>query len=183
MNTSSNPLIRPGNPFQRRLVSAVEGARPARGGAFGQRRLPGGTALEWRQKRQVFSVSTPFKITNAGKVMPGLVGTKMPTLGGVALDNVAVGALDLTDHGGNFKVYFKMTFSVTYLTSFLSAYSLTSVTIETATSTPADTDSVKYLQFNTITARKPAASFFSASINVALYDNGANATLLSYARA
>lgn len=183
-SASTNPLLRGRNPFEKRLVEEMGRSRPGQGIRSFRKPLPGGVSIENpRAVSKVAPANTPFTVTGKGKVLPGLVGGVMPTLSGVALDDAAVGVIDLTSFSGNFKVYFKMTFSVTYLSTFLSAYTLSSVTVEKGTSIPSNTDSIKYLQFNTITSGKPRSSFFSTSISVSLYDNGANATGLHYATA
>ncbi len=125
----------------------------------------------------------PFTIGTDGKVYPGLVGGVMPTLAGGALDTTS-NVIDLTANSGNFYVWFTLNFTTTYLGDFLSASTLTSVTVDTGTTIPADTDTsttaVKHVQFNTITSGTPAASFFNTSLGIRLDDNGANATNLVY---
>ncbi|WP_395753318.1 hypothetical protein [Prosthecobacter sp.] len=180
MSASTNPLIRPRTPFDRRMVAQMEMGKPIGGLRTFHKLFPGGTSITTpRAVSKIAPAITPFTITAKGKVYPGLVGLKMPTLSGGALDTTS-NVIDLTDHGGNFKVWFTLNFSVTYLSTFLSSYTLNSVTVDTGTSIPADDDHTKHLQFNTITAKKPTTSFFRASIPIALYDNGANATLLHY---
>ena len=180
---STNPLLRGRNPFEKRLVEEMGRSRPGQGIRSFRKPLPGGVSIENpRAVSKVAPANTPFTVTGKGKVLPGLVGGKMPTLSGVALDTTT-NVIDLTDHSGNFKVWFTLNFSVTYLSSYLSAYTLNSVTVDTGTSIPADDDHTKHLQFNTITAKKPTTSFFRSSISISLYDNGASATGLHYATA
>jgi len=177
---SANPLLRPKTPFERRLLNAVDAAKPNHGVGIFSRPLPGGVSQAFRKTRASNLLNpTPFMITGAGKIMPGLVGSRIPTLDGGRLD-ITDNKLDLTASGGNFLVFFKITFSVTYLTGFLSSYSLTDVIVDTGSSLPSSTASVKYLQFNTVTSGKPSISFFNTSISVALCDNGVSATSLSY---
>jgi len=125
---------------------------------------------------------SPFQISSRGKVHPALVGNLMPTLDGEPLDTTSL-AINLTDHDGTFIVWFQIDFTPTYYKDRLTNYSLDSVSVETGTDLPADTDSTKHLQFNSITNGQPAASFFSSSIPVQLKDGGANATILIYSNA
>lgn len=130
------------------------------------------------------SQSNPFDIGIIGKVVPGLVGSKMPTLDGEPLDTTEH-KIDLTLYSGNFVVWFTCTWSTTYLNNYLSSATLTSVTVDYGTSMPADTDTstvaTKHLQFNTVTDGVPSTSFFSTSIPVQLKDNGLNASIMTYA--
>lgn len=117
----------------------------------------------------------PFSISN-GKVYPGLVGGLMPTINGDALDNTT----ETVPLSGNLVVYFTLNFTVAYTETYLSSYTLDSVTVNTAASLPSDTDDTKYLQFNTLTGGVPVASFFDTAITITLYDNGPNATAFYY---
>lgn len=146
---------------------------PMAGAGFALRNTPDGDVWTLTQPAK------PFQVSSGGVIHPGLVGGLMPTLSGDPLD-ATTNTLTMS---GTFKVWFKLTFSVTYLSSYLSSYTLTSVIVETGSSVPSDTDSVKYLQLNTITNGVPRASFFSSSISVSLWDNGANDTTLHYGSA
>lgn len=157
-------------------IAYVISVIPRSGAGIAVRRTPDGDV--WTATAE----ARPLQVSSTGKVQPGLVGGRMPTLSGGALD-VTSNVIDLTDFGGNFKVYFKLTFSVTYLSGFLSSYSLTSVSVEHAASIPSNTDSIKYLQLATVTGGAVSVSFFSTSIAVALYDNGAFNTTMQYASA
>lgn len=146
---------------------------PNAGAGMALRRSPEGDI--WNQTVE----AKAFQVSSFGKVHPGLVGSIMPTLGGEPLDTTT-NVLDLTAHSGNFIVWFTLNFTPTYLNTFLSSYTLDSVTVDTGTALPSDTDAIKHLQFNTITGQFPTASYFSASIPVQLKDNGASATMLTY---
>lgn len=182
MNASSNPLIRPQNPFSRRLVDLAEMAKPRFGVGVYSRPFPGGTSLEVDGRKGrggSYLTGYPFKIDAKGKVYPGNVGLVMPEIDGDPLD-ATTNVIDLMEYGGNFKVWFALSFEVVFLSDFLSSYTLESVDVQTGTTVPSDSYSTKYLQFNTITAGKPAPSFVNRSFDVSLCDNGANATLLHY---
>ena len=122
----------------------------------------------------------PFSISDTGKVYPGLVGTVMPTLSGERLDTTS-NVLDLTASGGNFYVYFKLTYTVVYSDEYLSYRILTSVEVITDTGEPSNSDTsttaLKYLQFNTVVSGVPYSSYYT-SVPAYLADNGANATQL-----
>lgn len=124
---------------------------------------------------------TPFMIHDDGKIEPGIVGGVMPTLDGEPLDTTT-NVLDLTSDDGNFFVCFKLVYPVTYLEGYLTHNDYPAVTVETYTSdpTPEDTSSTstQYIQFNTVTAGKPAPSYYSTSIPCFLADNGLNKTQL-----
>lgn len=120
---------------------------------------------------------TPFMIHDDGKIEPGNVGSQMPTLDGDPLDTTT-NVIDMTDDSGNFLVWFKISFTPTYYNGYLSKYTLDSVEVETGTTLPTDTDSIKYLEFNSVTNGVPSASYWSSSLSITLTDNGANNTAL-----
>lgn len=101
----------------------------------------------------------------------------MPTINGDPLDDTT----ETVPTSGDFVVYFTLNFSVAYTETYLSSYTLTSVTVNTGASVPSDTDDTKYLHFNTVTGGQPVASFYDTSIPVTLYDDGPNSTSVTYA--
>lgn len=116
-------------------------------------------------------------------IVPGLVGGKMPTLGGTALD--AATPPTLTLGAGTIKVWFKLSFTTTFTSGYLTAATLDTVEVIESASTPTDTSgttgtAVKHLQFNTAVDSVPTTSFFNTSIPVTLWDNGYEATTLRY---
>jgi hypothetical protein len=124
-----------------------------------------------------------WAIRSDKSIVPGLVGGKMPTLGGTALD--AATPPTLTLGAGTVKVYFKLSFTTTFTNGYLTAATLD--TVEVIESIPAPTDTsgttgiaVKHLQFNTAIDGVPTTSFFNTSIPVTLWDNGYEATTLRY---
>jgi|GEM_PF-2685158 len=154
-------------------IAKVIGLIPNPGAGIAVRRTPQGDV--WN----VGVTPTPFQISSQGKVYPGLVGTLMPTLEGEPLDTTSK-TLDLTANDGNFYVWLTIHFTPTYASGWLSYSSMDSVTVDSGTSIPSDTDSVKHLQINTITGQAPTASFFTTSIPVQLKDNGLYSTLITY---
>lgn len=180
MNGPDNPLIRGTNPFEKRLARAVAQAKPnvRSPGLFGKS-LPGGTSLFTGRRSSSLRTLTPFSVRSDYSIVPGLVGGKMPTIGGVRLDHSTPPVLSIPGSGVRY-LFFKLTFSTTFTNSYLTAFSLNSVeiTVESTTS-PGDTSSVKHLQFQTTTDGVPlAASLYNTSVNVALADNGIGNTLL-----
>lgn len=144
----------------------------------GAKRSQGGDALTFEvPSGGVASASTPWSITRTGKILPGLIGGRTPTLAGQPL-NTTSNVLTLS---GTYVVWFKLTFTVTYTETYLSAWSLTSVIVETGSSVPSDTASVKHLPFNNVTAGVPGSAYFDRAIVIALGDAGPNATELFYA--
>lgn len=177
MNYSRNPLIRPRTPFEKRIVSEVEAAKPARSVGVCERPLPGGNSLTPlpARARGGNGNRTPFSILN-GAVLPGLVGGVMPTLNGEPLDNTT----EVLPATGDYLVFFTLNFTVTYTETYLSFYTLDTVTVNTAATIPADTDDTKHLQFNSVTNGVPVASYFDTSITITLYDDGPNSTAFFY---
>jgi len=116
-------------------------------------------------------------------IVPGLVGGKMPTLGGTALD--AATPPTLTLGAGTIKIWFKLTWNTTFTNGYLTAATLSTVEVIENASTPSDTSgtsgtAVKHLQFNTAVDSVPTTSFFNTSIPVTLWDNGYESTTLRY---
>lgn len=145
---------------------------PSAGNGFAVRNTPDGDT--WIQTIE----AKPFQVSSRGRVNPGLVGALMPTLGGEPL-NTTAHVLDLTRDGD--LVYFKLSFTPTYVETYLASWTLDTVTVEQASTIPAETDSIKYLWFNYISAGAPGgASFFNQSINVRLVDYGPSDTRLEY---
>lgn len=121
---------------------------------------------------------TPFGIDAAGKVYPGLVGLRMPTLGGSPLDTTT-NVLDLSADGD--LVYFKLNFTTYWVESYLASWTLDSVSVEQGSALPTEDADTKYLWFNYISGGAAGGpSFFNQSINVRLLDNGISATRLEY---
>jgi len=183
------PMLKPGDRVSRALSAArLNGmTKLAQEAAMGShirggpgvmvRSGPHGTTIRVQQPRarRVAAPPLPFNIV-AGKVYPALVGGKMPTLGGQPL-NTTSNVLATT---GDFEVYFTLTFTVSYTETYLASWTLNTVTVNTGSSVPSDTDTVKYLHFNTVTGGVPVNSFFNSSIGILLGDAGANATRLIY---
>ena len=146
--------------------------------------LDGATGLRMNEDGSVaFKISppvatpTPFMVHSSGKIELGNVGSQMPTLDGDPLDTTT-NVIDMTEDSGTFLVWFKISFTPTYYNSYLSSYTLDSVEIETGTTLPTDTASIKYLEFNSVTNGVPSASYWSSSLSITLIDNGANNTAL-----
>lgn len=138
MNSSSNPLIRPGNPFERRLVNAVDQAKPGRSAGTFAKPLPGGTSLTTGKARSSGSSGIhPFYILSSGKMHAGTVNGGIPTLGGSPIGESG-NALTLT---GDKYVYICNVWTLTFTSGFLSAASITSRTITTSTSPSTDVQS------------------------------------------
>lgn len=76
MNSSSNPLIRPSSPFERRLVSAIESSKPGRSVGLSNRPLPGGASLNIPRSRGGVGSTHPFKVRHkTGNVFTVQAGT------------------------------------------------------------------------------------------------------------
>jgi hypothetical protein len=159
---------------------SIDGAESASVGADGSLMFKvgaGGGAREYK----------PFQIHSDGKIEPGYVGSSMPFLDGEELDTTT-NKLDLTAYGGDFRVYFKLNYTLAYTGGYLTSRNLdgtsTPVTVETYAigSPPTDsgtsTTAIKYIHLNTITGGRPGTSNYSTSIPVYLADNGLNATTL-----
>lgn len=75
MNTSSNPLIRPETPFQRRVVDAIDRAKPARGVGSFTKPLPCGVSQNLNNKKRVLGLR-PFAVTRkSGDIFRVQAGT------------------------------------------------------------------------------------------------------------
>ena len=134
MNSSSNPLIRPGNPFERRLVDAVDRAKPGRSVGILNKPLPGGTSQTIEAKQRASAVVHPFFIYTTGKMHAGTVNGIIPTLGG---SPIGESGNSLTMSGNKY-VYIKNEWTLTFTSGFLTAAVRTASTIVTSTSVLAD---------------------------------------------
>jgi hypothetical protein len=176
------PGLRPSNPFERRVAVAVAQAKPSlRNGSTITRTMPGGTTVESvRRSGRSTSAEVPFSIRSDYSIVPGLVGTLMPTLEGVRLDSVSAPKLSGIPTSGTRYVFFKLTFSTTFNSGYLSSFTLATVEVILSTSSSqSDTSSVKHLLFSTINNGVPSASYANKSpIPVTLWDNGYDATTL-----
>lgn len=141
---------------------------------------PQGFSARLRKRPQLRRAAAPFTITGDLRVVPGLVGGKMPRIGGTALNAATPPTLTITGTGTEY-VYFKLNFTVTLASGYLSSFVLDGVDVVVDTSaTPAEDRDTKYLLFNTITNGTWGASYFNTSIPITLWDNGYEATLLRY---
>lgn len=106
--------------------------------------------------------SHPFKVTLSGlkfKVVPGTVNSVMPTLDGTALDNATAPEKTISASG---HVYLKCAHSAP--TSFPST-----ITVEYASSVPADSDSYAYVDLATIDVTSGKATKSSQPVRTSLY--------------
>lgn len=183
-----SPLIRPGNPFERRSAAATAQAKPnLSNSGVRSRALPGGTALE-TERRIGGGASVPpvWTIRSDLTIVPGLVGGKMPRIDGVALNALNKPTLDDAIAGGIpdtgvVYCYFKLNFTVSMPDGFLASYTLDTVDVELSTvAAPEEDTDTKYLLWNTITNGVWTTSYFNTSIPITLWDNGYDATLLRY---
>lgn len=133
------------------------------------------------------STTTPsseiaFTVRANYSIVPGLVNTTMPTIGGVRLDHSTPPTLSGIPSSGVRYVFFKLTFSTAFSgAGFLtSSPGLSTVEVEvSSSSSPTNTASVKYLLFTTITNGVPSNTYVNRSpLPVTLWDNGVNATTL-----
>lgn len=130
MNTSSNPLIRPETPFQRRVVDAIERAKPARGVGTFTKPLPGGVSQIAKSNSRAGVTIHPFYILRDGKIHAGTINSStVPTLGGPPIGESG-SALTLS---GDKYVYICNVWALTFgSVNFLSSVSLTTSTIVTS---------------------------------------------------
>lgn len=63
MNASSNPLIRPQTPFEKRVVEAIERGKPGRSVGPFIKPLPGGTSIITPRQKTPAAPTHPFKVT------------------------------------------------------------------------------------------------------------------------
>lgn len=63
MNSSSNPLIRPQTPFEKRVVEAIERGKPGRSVGPFIKPLPGGSSLTVPRQRAPATPTHSFKVT------------------------------------------------------------------------------------------------------------------------
>ena len=176
------PGLRPSNPFERRVAIAVAQAKPAlRNGTTITRTMPGGTTVEnVRSSSRSTSAEVPFAVRSDYSIVPGLVGTIMPTIGGVRLDASTAPKLTGIPSSGTRYVFFQLNFSTTFSNGYLSSFALSSVAvIVSSSSSQTDTTSVKHLLFSTINNGVPSASYANKSpIPITLWDNGYDSTTL-----
>jgi len=108
MNTSSNPLIRPETPFQRRVVDAIDRAKPARGIGISAKPLPGGVSLEAQKPKQQTAAFKPLEIVLLNglkiKVASSTILGAMPTIGGVRLDATTAPTITVPSSGTRYVV-------------------------------------------------------------------------------
>lgn len=121
-----------------------------------------------------------FTVRANYSIVPGLVNTTMPTIGGVRLDNSTPPTLSGIPSSGVRYVFLKITFTTTFVSGYLSAFSLSTVEVEvSSSSSPTNTTSVKYLLISTITNGVPSNPYANRSpLPVTLWDNGYDSTTL-----
>lgn len=87
MNSADNPLIRGGNPFEKRTARAIAQAKPnvASPHVF-SRPLPGGTSLSTKRARSAPVRVAPLFVGATGIVEPGTVLGVMPKIDATFLD-------------------------------------------------------------------------------------------------
>lgn len=114
-------------------------------------------------------------------VVPGLIGGKIPRIDGTAINTNPAPVLPITGTGTEY-VMFKLNFTITLTSGYLSAYTLNTVDLViSSTTTPADADNdTHYLMLNTIIDGDWGDSYFDTSIPITLWDNGYESTLLRY---
>lgn len=157
-------------------AAAIVSKIPRSGGGFSIRRSSMGDV--WTAGTGSAVEDTPWKIDATGHINPGLVGIKMPTLGGEPLDTTA-NVLDLSQDGDY--VWFQLNFTVGWVSSYLASAPLASVSIGQGATVPTADADTKYLVFNRISGGAPASpSYFNRSISVRLVDAGISATSLEY---
>lgn len=129
MNTSSNPLIRPETPFQRRVVDAIDRAKPARGVGTFTKPLPGGVSQIAKSNSRAGVAIHPFYILRDGKIHAGTINSStVPTLGGSPIGESG-SALTLS---GDKYVYICNVWALTFGSiNFLTSASLITSTIVT----------------------------------------------------
>jgi hypothetical protein len=108
MNTSQNPLIRPGTPFERRVVEAIDRAKTGRSVGTFTRPLPGGVSQTVQKQRRQTSSLKPLEIVSASrlkiKVITGSILGAMPTIGGVRLDSSTAPTITVPETGTRYVV-------------------------------------------------------------------------------
>lgn len=125
MNASSNPLIRPQTPFERRMVDAVERGKPGRSVGVNVKPLPGGHSLIAARQRASTVTPPPLNCyigVSSGEslklqVRPGTILSEMPeiSVGGspARLDASTLPYLVLPKTGTRYVVFnIEMTYSI-----------------------------------------------------------------------
>jgi hypothetical protein len=121
---SSNPLLRPRNPFERRLIDQVEASKPHHGVGVFERPLPGGRSLTFPRSRgggggSVRLPLKPFRKSDgsisitAGLYHGEIVVTDTKT--GPAIDDSAPPSWSITDGGLYLGVKYELTTDSGYL--------------------------------------------------------------------
>jgi hypothetical protein len=151
----------------------IEGTERARSVAGG------GKVIKLKNTAPAPSSEVAFTIRDNYSIVPGLIGDKMPTIGGVRLDHSTPPQLTGVSSGTKY-VFIQLNFSITAPNGFLSSYTLnTAPIIVSSSSSPSDTDSVKHLLISTINSGVPSNPYANKSpIPITLWDNGYNSTLL-----
>lgn len=123
-----------------------------------------------------------FTVRDNYSIVPGLVNTIMPTIGGVRLDHSTPPTLSGIPSSGVRYVFLKMSFTTTFVSGYLSAFSLNQGDVQvevSSSSSPTNTASVKYLLISTITNGVPSNPYANRSpLPVTLWDNGYDSTTL-----
>lgn len=175
MNTSSNPLIRPKTPFERRLVDAVDRAKPTRGVGTFNRPLPGGVSQQTKPQHIAsfrgcwypsIIDSTHIKLTG-GTLTCGTIFT--PSVSSVSVDASAL----------NY-VYLRATLSATTTDGYVTGGSVTAASILSSTSTLTSNNTYGYIllctwQASALVERYEFYSFFGS-----LQNQGTGDTLFVY---
>lgn len=125
MNTADNPLLRPRNPFDRRVVQAIAAAKPSMSVGIIEKPLPGGRSLTplSRGRRSTTSAIHPFYIyQRTGLLHAGTVNGVIPHLGG---DPIGEDGNALTLSGDRY-IYLRAEYTLVFGTlSLLSATPIT----------------------------------------------------------
>jgi hypothetical protein len=145
----------------------IDGATSSqsRDGELNFKLSPGGAAAE-----------NPFSISPSGVITPGTVNSLFPTLEGESIADTE-NVVDMEDA----VVWLEMTWSVTWSSSspqYLASATLSTITVQSGASLPADSATVKRFQLATI-ASGIATMSVQNNITAVLIDNGPDATALA----
>lgn len=179
MQSPDSPLVRPGNPFERRLATAVAMAKPTlHNVGVTTKTLPGGTSLiiqrQGRGEKKFLGCWHPSVVSQtsinltAGSVSDGIT-TFTPTVTGITVHYSSL----------NY-VYLECAISVDILDGYVTGGVITAAILKSYTTTKTNTNTNLYVLLCTWQAGALVSRYKYHSMTVDIRDTGANATLARY---
>lgn len=171
MSTAADsPLLRPQNPFERRVVTSLSRGKPNLSNASTiTRALPGGTTVEAARRVHRTYREVPWLLRSDGSIVPGIIsleggtgGSVIPEINGIPISGTAtIPTLTIPENGYLVaKFEFNLSWNGSYLTTPMT---LTKVTFTAPSSIPVDEVAIKYRAIAIITGGLASAPFYTGA--------------------